>query len=124
MNSRQIESLKSEYTDKYVVVDGARPELARFAGMTGQIKTINFGGRALVEFLGADHGWYDIELSCLRIVDKPPPPPEKEPVKPAAAKAATAKPAAKAPDAEKSAAEKPTAEKSTPNPPPEEKPAE
>ena len=79
-----IEKLKRQYTDKYVVVDGSRPELARFRETTGLIKTINMSGRALVEF---DHrediGWYDIELDFLKVVDKPLPKPEKKEEKPA-----------------------------------------
>jgi hypothetical protein len=94
----QIESLKQQYTDKYVVVDDSRPELARFRGLAGQIKTVNMSGRALVEFDAYNNiGWYDIELDFLKVVDKPPPKPVEEhakPAKPAAAKAAPAKPKA------------------------------
>ncbi len=91
-----IEKLKKQYTDKYVVVDAARPELARFAGLTGTVKTVNMSGRALVEFDGYNNiGWYDIDLSFLKIVDAPPPKPEaKKEAKPA--KPAAEKPAAKA----------------------------
>ena len=34
-----IEKLKRQYTDKYVVVDATRPELARFRDTTGVVKT-------------------------------------------------------------------------------------
>jgi hypothetical protein len=44
--SSRSKSWKREYTDKYVVVDAARPELRRFFGMTGTVKTINMSGRA------------------------------------------------------------------------------
>src|SRR5581483_1312522 len=65
-----IESLKQQYTDKYVVVDQSRPELARFHGLAGQIKTVNMSGRALVEFDAYNNiGWYDIELDFLKVVD-------------------------------------------------------
>ena len=85
-----IEKRKQEYTDKYVVVDDSRPELRRFKGKTGQIKTINMNGRALVEFdANMNIGWYDIELDYLKVVDKPAP---KEPEK--KAKATPKKPAA------------------------------
>lgn len=88
----QIESLKQQYTDKYVMVDDHRPELARFRGLAGRIKTINMSGRALVEFdVYNNVGWYDIALDFLKVVDKPPPKPAEEPAKP---KAAPAKPAA------------------------------
>src|SRR6185436_16068933 len=99
-----IEKLKKQYTDKYVVVDESRPELQRFRGLTGAIKTVNMSGRALVEFDGyANIGWYDIELAFLKVVDKPPPKPEAKEAKkekaekPAAPKAEkpAVKPAAK-----------------------------
>jgi hypothetical protein len=83
-----IEKLKSEFTDKYVVVDGGRPELARFNGLTGQIKTVNMSGKALVQFDGRlNIGWYDIGLDFLKIVPKPEPKVEEK--KPAAAKPQT-----------------------------------
>lgn len=93
----QIEKLKREYTDKYVVVDAARPDLARFRGTTGRIKTINMSGRALVEFDANNNiGWYDIALDFLKVVDQPLPKPaeshEKAPKK--EAPAPKAKPAA------------------------------
>ena len=94
----QIDKIKEEYTDKYVVVDGKRPELARFSDMVGQVKTVNMSGRALVEFMDyhLNIGWYDIDLDYLKVVDKPLPK-EKDAKKPAAKKAA--KPAAKKPAA-------------------------
>lgn len=94
MQSERIEKLKEEYTDRYVVADASRPELARFKGMTGRVKTVNFNGRALVEFdADSNRGWYDIELDFLKVVEKPapqPPPeakpaPKKEPAKAPAA---------------------------------------
>ena len=89
----QIDKIKQEYTDKYVVVDGKRPELARFNEMVGQVKTVNMSGRALVEFQDyhLNIGWYDIDLDFLKVVDKPEPKEEKKP----AAKKPAAKPAAK-----------------------------
>ncbi|MFM1996870.1 MAG: hypothetical protein RLZZ111_1257 [Planctomycetota bacterium] len=94
-----IERLKSEWTDKYVVINSSAPELARFANATGTVKTVNMNGRCLVEFDQFNNiGWYDIDPSALRIVTEPRPKPvETEPAKPAAAKAApaAAKPAAK-----------------------------
>ena len=103
-----IEKLKREWTDKYVVVEGNRPELRRFEGYTGQVKTVNMSGRALVQFdAWSNIGWYDIELGFLHIVPKPDPslagkkaevkkeaaPAKGEAAKPAAAKAPAAKPA-------------------------------
>ena len=85
-----IEKLKQEYTDKFVVVDDGRPELRRFSGLTGLVKTVNMNGNALVEFEGLNNiGWYDIEVDFLKVVDKPVP---KEPAsKPAKATAAPKK---------------------------------
>ncbi|HVX15102.1 MAG TPA: hypothetical protein VHC22_28175 [Pirellulales bacterium] len=104
----QIESLKQQYTDKYVIVDETRPELSRFRGLAGQIKTVNMSGRALVEFEAYNNiGWYDIELDFLKVVDKPlPKPAEDKHAKPAAKAAAKpaaepAKPKAEAPAGEK-----------------------
>ena len=106
MTFAHIEKLKREYTDKYVVArDEQRPELRRFHGQTGQIKTINTNGRALVQFDGHNNvGWYDIELEFLKIVDAPPPKEDKKAArKPAAAtappKATAAAPAGTQPSA-------------------------
>ena len=59
---QRVDELKQQYTDKYVVVDDTQPELARFKGITGQVKTVNMSGRALVQFdAWANIGWYDIQ---------------------------------------------------------------
>lgn len=104
-----IEKMKQEYTDKYVMVDPQRPELARFADVVGQVKTVNMSGRALVEFLDyhLNIAWYDIELEYLKVVDKPLPKPkeEKKPAPKAEAKPAAAK---EAPVAKPQAAGKPS----------------
>ena len=99
-----IERLKSEWTDKYVVVSSPAPELARFSRTTGIVRTVNMNGRCLVEFDQFNNtGWYDIDPACLKIVPKPEP-------KPAESKEPKAAPAAKAPAAAKPAgAEKPAA---------------
>ncbi len=98
----QIEQLKQKYTDKYVVVDERRPELSRFKGFAGVVKTVNMSGRALVEFDAyANVGWFDIELDYLKVVDQPPPKPAERQEKPAKAEAAPAKPKAAAPAGEK-----------------------
>ncbi len=93
-----IERLKSEWTDKYVVIDSPAPELARFAKATGLVKTVNMNGRCLVEFDQFNNiGWYDIDPTALKVVPKPlPKPAEAKPAKAAAAPKAEAKPAAKA----------------------------
>ncbi|MBA4106725.1 MAG: hypothetical protein C0485_13295 [Pirellula sp.] len=71
--TESVEALKQQYTDKYVVVDPGRPELARFEHYVGQVKTVNMSGRALVEFLDyhLNIGWFDIDLTALTVVDKP-----------------------------------------------------
>jgi len=97
MFTDQIEKMKREYTDKFVLVDPARPELARFRDVVGRVKTVNMSGRALVEFddYHLNIGWYDIDPAFLKVIDQPPPkvpkaekkPTAKAEVKPAAAKA-------------------------------------
>ncbi len=72
MSIDQAEQLKREYTDKWVVVDPGVPELKRFVGLTGKVKTVNMNCRALVEFDGpANIGWFDIDLGALTVVDGP-----------------------------------------------------
>jgi len=75
MVSEQIEKIKSEYTDKYVIVRAEQPELARFSNYVGQVKTVNMNRRALVQFddFNQNIGWYDIDLDYLKVVDKPLP---------------------------------------------------
>jgi hypothetical protein len=93
-----INRLKSEWTDKYVVINSPAPELARFAAATGIVKTVNMNGRCLVQFDQFNNiGWYDIDPSCLKIVPKPLPKPaaESKPKAAAAPAKAAPKPAAK-----------------------------
>jgi len=74
MLPKDVEELRRQYIDKYVVVQSARPELARFQGLVGQVKTLNMSGRALVQFdANNDRGWYDIAVEELTVVEKPPP---------------------------------------------------
>ncbi len=77
MAQDEIERLKQEYTGRQVTVDEHRPELARFAGRLGEVKTINSNGRALVQFEGVDIAWYDIELDYLKLVEEPQPAAQK-----------------------------------------------
>jgi hypothetical protein len=54
-----IAALKQAWTDHFVrVKPGSRPELARFENRVGRVVTINWSGKAIVDF--ADGGWYDI----------------------------------------------------------------
>ncbi len=96
----QIEKLKQELTDRYVVVNSDIPELKRFDGHVGQVKTVNMNGRALVEFNAWNNiGWYDIDTHSLRVVPKPEPAAEGK--KTEAPRAAAPKTAAKPPAGEK-----------------------
>ena len=99
-----IENLKNTYTDKNVLVDADRPELGRFQGLTGTVRTVNMSGRALVEFDGHKNiGWFDIDVDFLKLVDK------AAPVETPVASPAAKKPAAKKPAAKKPAAAQPDA---------------
>jgi acyl-CoA thioester hydrolase len=95
MSIAQAESLKRELTDKYVVVQEGVAELRRFTGLTGQIRTVNMNGRALVQFDGpVDISWYDIDPAFLKVVAAPQPKAAaKHAEKAAAPKAEAAKPA-------------------------------
>lgn len=74
MSIQRAEQLKRELTDKFVVVVDGAPELRRFSGLTGQVKTVNMSCRALVQFDGpADIGWYDIDTAYLKLVNAPAP---------------------------------------------------
>ena len=57
----QAEALKQLWTDQYVTVKPERPELKRFAGIVGRVVTVNYNGKALIDF--QDGGWYDISAS-------------------------------------------------------------
>jgi hypothetical protein len=56
-----IEQLKRDWTDQFVRVNPDVPELKRFANVVGRVITVNYGGKAIVDF--ADGGWYDITAS-------------------------------------------------------------
>ena len=101
-----VEKLKQQYTDKYVAVDASRPELRRFKGLTGFVKTVNMSGRALVEFTSYVNniGWYDIDIDFLTLVDKP----VEEESAPAKKAPAKSKPEAKKPAAKTEKASAPT----------------
>jgi len=58
----QIERLKAEWTDQFVSVNAARSELKRFEGRVGRVVTVNWSGKALIDF--CDGGWYDIAASA------------------------------------------------------------
>lgn len=54
----EAETLKRTWTDKFVRVKPGHAEYARFEGKVGRVVTVNYGGRALVDF--ADGAWYDL----------------------------------------------------------------
>lgn len=57
----KVDELKRQWTDQFVTVKSGRPELQRFAGIVGRVVTVNYNGRAVVDF--QDGGWYDIVAS-------------------------------------------------------------
>jgi hypothetical protein len=66
----QVEALKEEWTDQFVTVKLERPELQRFAGIVGRVVTVNYSGRAVIDF--QDGGWYDITASELYLTKLDP----------------------------------------------------
>jgi hypothetical protein len=64
----EADELKRTWTDKYVRVKAGLPQYERFAGRVGRVVTVNYGGKALVDF--ADGAWYDIPASvdCLEVL--------------------------------------------------------
>jgi len=59
----RIEALRAEWTDQYVRANNDRPELTRFGDRVGRVVTVNWSGKALVDF--SDGAWYDITASPL-----------------------------------------------------------
>jgi hypothetical protein len=57
----RYEELKRRWTDQYVEVNPARPELRRFTGLVGRVVTVNRNNKAVIDF--EDGGWYDITAS-------------------------------------------------------------
>jgi hypothetical protein len=55
------DELRTHWIDQYVKVNESRPELKRFAGVVGRVITVNYNGKALVDF--QDGAWYDIPAS-------------------------------------------------------------
>src|SRR5205823_4959866 len=57
----KMDELRQVWIDRLVTVRSERPELQRFAGKVGRVVTVNYGGKAIVDF--ADGAWYDIPAS-------------------------------------------------------------
>jgi hypothetical protein len=69
VSMQRCEELRREWTDQFVKVNGARPELRRFLkkhdkpdeDLIGRVVTVNYNGKAVIDF--QDGGWYDITAS-------------------------------------------------------------
>jgi hypothetical protein len=57
----RIDELRKEWGDQYVKVNPACPELGRFKDIVGRVVTVNYNGKAMIDF--QDGGWYDITAS-------------------------------------------------------------
>jgi hypothetical protein len=57
----KMDELKRIWTDRYVLARADKPELKRFEGKTGRVVTVNYSGKAIIDF--ADGAWYDIPAS-------------------------------------------------------------
>ncbi|HEX4610561.1 MAG TPA: hypothetical protein VH092_20395 [Urbifossiella sp.] len=66
----EAEALKAAWTDQFVRVRDGLPDYTRFAGRVGRVVTVNYGGRALVDF--ADGAWYDIPAADTYLEVVPP----------------------------------------------------
>jgi hypothetical protein len=53
--------LRQQWIDQFVKVNEEKAELKRFAGVVGRVVTVNYNGKAVVDF--QDGGWYDIPAS-------------------------------------------------------------
>ena len=57
----KVDELRDQWIDQYVQVRPEHPELKRFAGIVGRVITVNYNGKAVIDF--QDGGWYDIGAS-------------------------------------------------------------
>ncbi|MBA4062343.1 MAG: hypothetical protein C0501_01295 [Isosphaera sp.] len=58
----EAEELKRTWTDVFVRVRPGHARYGRFAGKVGRVVTVNYNGKALVDF--ADGAWYDLPASA------------------------------------------------------------
>jgi hypothetical protein len=58
----EADELKRTWTDKFVRVKSGLAQYERFAGKVGRVVTVNYGGKALIDF--ADGAWYDIPATA------------------------------------------------------------
>jgi len=54
----KFDDLRNLWIDQYVRINDNRPELRRFKDTVGRVVTVNYNGKALVDF--QDGAWYDI----------------------------------------------------------------
>lgn len=66
----EAEALKRTWTDTFVRVKPGYAEYDRFAGKVGRVVTVNYSGRAIVDF--ADGAWYDIPATDAYLEVVPP----------------------------------------------------
>lgn len=72
MSIQRAEELKRIWTDQWIQVVRGIPELRRFEGLTGQVRTVNMNGRLLVQFeTSADIAWYDIDPDYVEVIERP-----------------------------------------------------
>jgi hypothetical protein len=71
MTPEELANLKETYTGRTVMVEALRPELTRWANVPGHVITFNCNGRAIVQFEGADQGFYDIDPDYIKPVEPP-----------------------------------------------------
>jgi hypothetical protein len=57
----KYDELRNQWIDQFVRANPNRPELKRFGDTVGRIVTVNYNGKAIVDF--QDGGWYDIPAS-------------------------------------------------------------
>ncbi|HJZ91680.1 MAG TPA: hypothetical protein VKE40_12470 [Gemmataceae bacterium] len=60
-NLELAEELRRLWTDRLVMPKTDKPELKRFEGKIGRVVTVNWSGKALVDF--GDGAWYDVPAS-------------------------------------------------------------
>lgn len=57
----KFDELRKHWIDAYVRVNENQIDLRRFANLVGRVVTVNYNGKALVDF--QDGAWYDIPAS-------------------------------------------------------------
>ena len=72
LTQEKYEALCDQWTDQFVRANPQRLELKRFGELVGRVVTVNWNGKAVVDF--QDGGWYDIPaaeefLICLDPAD-------------------------------------------------------